>query len=150
MCLLRKWFWRWWVFTNKQEWKGRMCRTPGRLGLFCPVNAPVRVKILELLKWKPASCCDVDRHSELSASLRTHSLTLHTSSCWLWLFKKLVFYWGWILLKSTPLTYTRWQIRENTFEKNFLSVQRENTISPMMDCEKWKICKVKWSACTRK
>lgn len=97
-------FWRWWVFFSKCERMGRMCQTPGRLVLFCPANAPVRVKILELLKWKHKACRDV---TQLSASLSASSLKLHTSSCWRWLFKNFVF----VRVDSTEINcpYTKWQ-----------------------------------------
>jgi len=138
-------------FANKPSRMGRTFQTPGcvcvrgRLGLFCPANPPLRVKILELLKWKRAAWRDVTQtvggnaliqNVKLSPWLCTCSLKVNTSSCWLcWLFKFLTreeFY-----RKSTPLQNCA---LENTFENHFLSLEREITITQMMDFEKWELC----------
>lgn len=55
------------------------------------------------------------------------------------------FYWN-----QLPYIHQMIEVGKTPLKITSCLFKRENTISPMMDSEKWKICKVKWSACTRK
>jgi len=147
-------------FANKPSRMGRMFQTPGcvcvrgRLGLFCPANPPLRVKILELLKWKRAAWRDVTQmvgenaliqNVKLSPWLCTCSLKVNTSSCWLcWLFKFLTreeFYRNQLLYKTvhwkTPLKITSCLLKGRLQLLKWWTLRNKNYV-----------CKQKRSACT--